>query len=454
MPLESTVSSPTAPSSSKAPATSLSPKQQVLAECLVLVGRPLRRTTVVALPLAIIAAFALRNDVDTTMLCLWLGLVAGATVILTYVAGFAPPLDTVESVENRHNEVVFTVGLLGAAWGTGPLIAFPTDATMRMLLAATLLAVVSSVGLGTLLLRPAFFALAVPLLAPLFIRLATSGQSSQFAAAIVLAVCSVSLILHFLEGNASSVTLVRNRIENGLLGQRVERLKGRIAANEEELEVAYRQLDEFQSGAGVAAAIVERAAVLSRTDFNMRLGDTWAATRPDTDSFSVALVEIADYNQIINEYGDDVARRLFNELGRFIGSCLRTEDCVAGFAAPRYGLILCDSDSETASRALERIRRRVESSPIDVGHQILCHLVMGVVSWENNVRPMEMIGRSERSLAQAWTLPQRLQAWEHINGSPMDAGHASGATHASIEPKRFILSDTTLRETPAAPQPR
>ena len=434
MPFQSTVSSTavTAPISTpvSAKSTSLSPKQQVLAECLVLVGRPLRRTTVVALPLAIIAAFALRNDVDTTMLGLWLGLVAGATVILTYVAGFAPPLDTVESVENRRNEVVFTVGLLGAAWGTGPLIAFPTDPTMRLLLAATLLAVVSSVGLGTLLLRPAFFALATPLLAPLFVRLATSGDSSQFAAAVVLAGCSISLILHFLEGNASSVTLVRNRIENGLLGQRVDRLKGRIAANEEELEVAYRQLDDHRSGSGVPAPIVERAAVLSRTEFNMRLGDTWAATAPDTDSFSVALVEVADFNQIILEHGDEIAQRLFNDLGRFIGSCLRTEDCVAGFAAPRYGLILCDSDSETASRALERIRRRVESSPMDVGRQVLCQLVMGVVSWEPDVRPMEMIGRSERSLAQAWTRPQRLQAWENINGSR----NATSTVNASPNP--------------------
>ena len=450
MPIESTAKSST---STPKPTTSLSPKQQVLAECLVLVGRPLRRTTAVALPLAVIAAFALRHDVDPTMLGLWLGLVAGATVILTYVAGFAPPLDTVESIENRHNEVVFTVGLLGAAWGTGPLIAFPADTTMRMLLGATLLAVVSSVGLGTLLLRRAFFALALPLLGPLFIRLGTSGGSSEFAAAIVLAVCCVSLILHFLEGNTSSVTLVRNRIENSLLGQRVERLKGRIVANEEELEVAYRLLDEYRSGAGVPATIVERASVLSRTEFNMRLGDIWAATTPDTDSFSVALVEIADFNQIVNEYGDDVAKRLFNELGRFIGSCLRTEDCVAGFTAPRYGLLLCDSDSETASRALERIRRRVETSPMDVGQPILCQLVMGVVSFEFNIRPVEMIGRSERALAQAWTLTQRIQAWEHINGSPIASLRQ---TNDPMQPgtQRFILSDTTLRETPAAPRPR
>ena len=181
----------------------------------------------------------------------------------------------------------------------------------------------------------------------------------------------------------------------------------------------------------------------------MRLGDTWAATSPDTESFSVALVEIADYRGLVGHYGEEIAKRLFTELGRFIGSCLRTEDCVAGFSAPRYGLLLSDSDSETASRALERIRRRVESTPLDAGQPVLCQLVMGVVSYELDIRPMEMIGRAERALAQAWTMSERLRAWEHIQDSPVGQ-HPNGGEI----PERFILSETVLRETSKAPQPR
>ena len=448
---------PLASSSSISRASStLTPQQQVLAECLALIGRPLRRTTVVAFPLAIVLAFALRNHVQITMLGLWLGLVAGATIILTYVAGFEPPLDTAESIENRRNEVVSTVGLLGAAWGSSTLLVYPTEVTLRLLLGACLLAMMSSVGLGTLLLRPAFFVLAIPAYAPLFFKLATSSEPDQFAMAAVLSVCLVSLILHFLESNASSVTLIRNRVENALLGVRVERLKGRIVATEEELEVAYRTIDEHQRGLGVPLPPVERAAVLSRTAFNARLGDTWAATNADTESFSVALVEIADYVGISSEYGDEVTKRLFEELGRFIGSCLRTEDCVSGFAAPRYGLLLCESDTETASRALERIRRRVESTPIDAGQPILCRLTMGVVSFESGIRPMEMIGRAERALAQAWNADNRLRSWERLDGSPLSHVNTPGTLilgHGGMNAANpaFRISGTVPREMPKEP---
>ena len=339
--------------------------------------------------------------------------------------------------------MVSTVGLLGAAWGSAALLIYPEAFSLRVLLGACILAVLSSVGLGTLLLRPAFFALALPAMGPIFVRLATSGEASQFASAAVLAACTATLVLHFVESNEASVVLVRNRIENALLGNRVERLKGRIAATEEELEVAYRTLDEHRNGLGIAPAPVERAAVLTRPDFNARLSETWAATSRETESFSVALVEISDYPHLLAENGEETVGRLFHELGRFIGSCLRTEDCIAGFAAPRYGIVLRDSDSETASRALERIRRRVESTPIDVGQPILCNLTMGVASFEEGVRPMEMIGRAERALAQAWTTNDRLRAWEFLDGA------GKGTT-----PARFTISGTTPREIPATLPPR
>ena len=161
----------------------LTPPERILAECLRLIGRQLRRSTLVTVPVSLVVAAGLRHHANATMLILWVGLVVGATAILAFVAGFETSLDTSAAIQNRRNEVITVCLLLGSAWGCAPLIVFPGDPAYQLLLAGSLIGILAATSLGTLMLRPAFFALTAPIVVPLVIRLALVGDGLQFAAA-------------------------------------------------------------------------------------------------------------------------------------------------------------------------------------------------------------------------------------------------------------------------------
>lgn len=399
---------------------SLLPEQRVLAECLRLVGRQLRRATAVATPMALFLAAGLRSVTDNSMLLLWVGLIVAASALLVFVSGFEPTLDTALAIENRRNEVVTVIGLLAAAWGSAPLLLFASKAhgTERLLLAVSVFGAMSSIALGTLLLRAAFLATVLPIALPMVLRLLLTREEPMMAAAAVGASVTVGLLIHGFGASKDAVTLIRNRVENGLLGQRVEKLRKLVTANEEELNRVYDEMGEQQQRDELTGAF-------NRKQFTERLVLAWQNAANGYDPFTCAFVEIGNFDKIVATHGSEVGNEALRAVAKILDDTLRTDDSLARLNGPQFAMLLNNALTDGAMIALERIRRKLVSSNLNLsGTQVLLNVSIGLATFEPNAGVRELLVRVDQALSNARDGGvNRIVVWEQLNarGSVLDA---------------------------------
>ncbi len=376
------------------PVARLRPQERVLAECLRLIGRQLRRSCLVTMPAALALAGGLYGHVTLTMLVLWVGLVLGATAILIFVAGFDIALDTSAAIENRRNEVVTVAGLVGMAWGCAPLIVFPKDAARQLLLTLVLIGMLGSISFGTLLLRPAFAALSTPIVATLVVRLALIGDGIHMAAVAAVIVSTGALLLHTLEASSTSTTLVRNRIENDLLLKRLMKFQELVVAHESELDRLYAEMGEQQQRDELTGAF-------NRRQFMQVIAGGCHRASEGYDPFTVVLLEIDEFARITEMYGNDVGDELIRKVAAIIQAGLRTDDCFARTGGAQFGMLLENALTEGAMICVERIRRKLASTPLDAGEPILVSTSMGLISWDASIGAREMVVHADEALQRA-----------------------------------------------------
>ena len=383
----------------------LRPHERVLAECLRLIGRQLRRSCTVTMPAALVLAGGLYGHVNLTMLVLWVGLVLGATAILIFVAGFDIALDTAASIENRRNEVVTVAGLVGMAWGCAPLIVFPHDDARQLLLALVLIGMLGSISFGTLLLRPAFAALATPIVAALVIRFALVGDAIHMAAVGGVIVSTGAMLLHTLEASTTSTVLVRNRIENDLLLRRLMKFQEIVVAHESELDRLYAEMGEHQQRDELTGAF-------NRRQFMQEIAGGCHRASSGYDPFSLVLLEIDEFDRITEMYGSTVGDELIRKVSAIIQAGLRTDDCFARTGGAQFGMILENALTEGALICVERIRRKLASTPIDAGEPILVSTSMGLIGWDQSVGAREMVVHADEAMQTARRAGKnRIQVW-------------------------------------------
>ena len=372
----------------------LTPPERILAECLRLIGRQLRRSTLVTVPVSLVVAAGLRHHANATMLILWVGLVVGATAILAFVAGFETSLDTSAAIQNRRNEVITVCLLLGSAWGCAPLIVFPGDPAYQLLLAGSLIGILAATSLGTLMLRPAFFALTAPIVVPLVIRLALVGDGLHFAAAGCAAVSAAALLVHALEASSVSTTLVRNRLENELLGRRLAKFK-------ELAEAADAELDRMYQESGNQQRRDELTGAFNRRQLMEQVAASWRTASEGFDPFTVVLLEIDEFARIVDLHGQEIGDELVRKVAAMLQGSLRTDDCLARMAGAQFAMVLNNALTDGAMICVERIRRKLASTPIDAGEPILVSSSMGLITWDVGIGPRELVVHADEALQQA-----------------------------------------------------
>ena len=346
------------------------------------------------MPAALALAGGLYGHVTLTMLVLWVGLVLGATAILIFVAGFDIALDTSAAIENRRNEVVTVAGLVGMAWGCAPLIVFPKDTSRQLLLTLVLIGMLGSISFGTLLLRPAFAALSTPIVATLVVRLALIGDGIHMAAVAAVIVSTGALLLHTLEASSTSTTLVRNRIENDLLLKRLMKFQELVVAHESELDRLYAEMGEQQQRDELTGAF-------NRRQFMQVIAGGCHRASEGYDPFTVVLLEIDEFARITEMYGNDVGDELIRKVAAIIQAGLRTDDCFARTGGAQFGMLLENALTEGAMICVERIRRKLASTPLDAGEPILVSTSMGLITWDARIGAREMVVHADEALQTA-----------------------------------------------------
>jgi diguanylate cyclase (GGDEF)-like protein len=371
----------------------LSPELRVLAECLRLTRPKLRRMIGVTLPLAALVAFLMRSDAKLSMLGLWLGIVGLATVVLLFVSGSEPMLDAKGPVLNRRNEIALCVGLLGGAWGSLGWLAFPgTDHKAdRLLILAAITGVLATTSLATMLIREAFVTFSIAVMVPTLAKFFISGDELFFAA------------------SSSQTALVRNRIENQLLHVRFNKMKERLQASESELN---RVFTEF----GEQSARDEVTGVFNRRQFTERMAGAWQSAHNGYDPFSCAFVEVENYERVVSQYGTDAGEELLRKVAAVLDDCLRTDDVLARLNGPQFAMLLNNTLTDGALIALERIRRKLASNPIDLfGASVFTTASIGLATYDKGAGPRDLLVRVDEALANARAGgTNRLTVWEQL----------------------------------------
>jgi diguanylate cyclase (GGDEF)-like protein len=389
---------------------SLSPQLKILAECLRLIASGLKRAVLMAAPMALVVAVGLRGHVTTLGLGFWVGLIVAATALLVYVVGFEPPMDTPAGIENRRNEMITVVGLMAAAWGSAMFLAFPADPGPRLLLVVGLLGSMCAMSLGTFLVRGVFYAVVGPIAVPVIVRLALSGDSVLLSAAGVAAAVTTAFVVHGVGASRQASSLVRNRLENGLLSTRVEKLRERVAAGDAELDRVYEEMGEQQQRDTLTGTH-------NRRQFTERMVTAWQSAAAGFDPFSVAFVEVDNIGKIASTYGSETADLVIKTVSEMLDDALRTDDLLARINGAQFGLLLNNAITDGSLIALERIRRKLVSNPIDTGDQtVFVTVAMGLATYDASARPRDLLVRVDEALARARnTGTNRIVAWERMS---------------------------------------
>jgi diguanylate cyclase (GGDEF)-like protein len=409
------------PESTPEPTVALTPTERVEAACLALIGPQIRTMLQTSVPVALLTIFALWSTTDQGPLLLWGGLTLVAAIVLAFVSRFDPVLDVAGAIRGRRNEITAACGIFGLSWGVGAVLTFGSiiDTQRRLLLLAATAGVLGSMTLATQLCKSAAIALAAPAGLGVVGRFFL-GSSFERATAVVALTIMVVHLLHYVDANTNQITLVRNRLENELLGRKLKNaLEMRMLA---ETELA-RLTEDIHSDS-------ERddiTGVKNRAAFRESLGDLWQRADAGFDPFSLVLLDIDQYDDIANQHGQDVANDLLRQVAGMIDHALRTDDMVARLGNSQFGLLLNNALTDGALICMERIRRKVISTPFDAGQPLLVSISIAVVTWERGVGLRQIFSAADSTLQEAKSEgTNQLKVWANPNNAHLQIPSAVG----------------------------
>ena len=376
-------------------AKSLSPTDRVRAECLSLARPALQRSALAVGALAVAAGAATYGTVSGRLLGLWLAIAACGTVIVVFVSGWRDSLDTPEAVTTHHREIVSAATIAGLAFGSGAWLLFDSrspQATTSVSLAITAMAAAVSIGLQ--LVPGASIAVLASAVVPVAARYVEMRTRMSFGAAGVITVAAGALVLLMREAAENQVKLVRNRLENEMLGRRLQRAVEVGRAADEELGRLQSTIEDTQHRDQITGAF-------NRRQLTQRLADAWTHANSGFDPFSLALIEVDRYEAIVETHGAKIGDELLRQVARIVGSNLRTDDVLARLSGSQFAVVLQNTMIEGSLIALERIRRGLSNTPIDAGEPLIVKASIGVVTFDRQTLPREMLLRVDEALTAA-----------------------------------------------------
>lgn len=385
----------TTPPTDRIRAKSLSPADRVRAECLSLARPALRRSALAVAALAVAAGGATYGTVSGRLLGLWLAIAACGTVVVVFVAGWRDTLDTSEAVTTHHREIVSAATISGLAFGSGAWLLFDAAHTQPTTsVSLTIIAMAAAVAIGLQLVPGASIAVLASAVVPVAARYVEMRSRMSFGAAGVIAVAAFALVLLMREAAENQVKLVRNRLENEMLGRRLQRAVEVGRAADEELGRLQSTIEETQHRDQITGAF-------NRRQLTQRLADSWTQANNGFDPFSLALIEIDRYDAIVETHGAKIGDELLRQVARIIGSNLRTDDVLARLSGSQFAVVLQNTMIEGSLIALERIRRGLSNTPIDAGEPLIVKASIGVVTFDRQALPREMLLRVDEALGAA-----------------------------------------------------
>jgi diguanylate cyclase (GGDEF)-like protein len=111
----------------------------------------------------------------------------------------------------------------------------------------------------------------------------------------------------------------------------------------------------------------ELTGLSNRRKFYEVLTVHWNSFIASGTNFGVITIDIDHFKQVNDRFGHPVGDEVLRRVGRLIQSSVRAEDTAARFGGEEFLLLAADVDDDPAAKLAERIRRRVELTPMPNG---------------------------------------------------------------------------------------
>jgi diguanylate cyclase (GGDEF)-like protein len=116
----------------------------------------------------------------------------------------------------------------------------------------------------------------------------------------------------------------------------------------------------------------------------------------------VLMADLDHFKRVNDTYGHIVGDRVLNEVASRMKACVRDPDVVGRYGGEEFIVVLPDTRLEVSLEIAERIRRRVEASPLHVGDNLIALTVsLGVAQAKPGETVEAIIGRADSALYQA-----------------------------------------------------
>ncbi|MFZ0336274.1 MAG: diguanylate cyclase [Candidatus Acidiferrales bacterium] len=133
----------------------------------------------------------------------------------------------------------------------------------------------------------------------------------------------------------------------------------RILRMQDEL-IAARDALHFQATHDLLTGVSSRGAAM---DF---LSRELARSFREQRSMGIVIADLDHFKRINDEYGHLAGDKVLHELAQRMLKCVRTYDCVGRYGGEEFLIVFPSSNEEGTLRQAERIRKAVESAPVQL----------------------------------------------------------------------------------------
>jgi diguanylate cyclase (GGDEF)-like protein len=121
--------------------------------------------------------------------------------------------------------------------------------------------------------------------------------------------------------------------------------------------------------------------VYNRRHLDERLPVEMAFARRHRTELSIIMLDIDHFKPVNDQYGHNAGDTVLTSIAALLGGFMRVEDMLARFGGEEFAVVLRNTDVASAHVVAERLRSRVEASPVRLGdHDIAVTISAGCAS--------------------------------------------------------------------------
>jgi diguanylate cyclase (GGDEF)-like protein len=143
--------------------------------------------------------------------------------------------------------------------------------------------------------------------------------------------------------------------------------------------------------------------LLNRRSFSLLVDKALALSKRHKYALSVITFDIDYFKSINDTYGHDVGDKAIQHISNILKSTTRLSDCVARFGGEEFVVLLPQTEQKEALKLADKIREKINSSPLNLDKLIIEINVSGGVSQyltQDNTAD-DMLKRADKGLYQA-----------------------------------------------------